>query len=154
LGVSFTIAESSSGGPFVSISADGKTLLLQQTLFRGQQECLTAAQSLPAQPLPSLFPNREELDAGLFCDERVPIIYGASGSDGRWIARSPGKILISADILGSSFFMLSRMEEAIKCDRDVHGRFPSTASLAYQEMFLHRPIVNEYLEILWAAMRL
>src|SRR5262249_7935866 len=89
LGVSFTIAESSSGGPFVSISADGKTLLLQQTLFRGHQECLTAAQSLPAQPLPSLFPDREELDAGLFCDERVPIIYGASGSDGRWIARSP-----------------------------------------------------------------
>jgi len=154
LGVPFTIAESPSVGPFVSISAEGRILLLQQTLFRGQQQCLTGAQSLPARPLPLLFPDREELDAGLFCDKTVPIIYGAPGGDGRWIARSPGKIVITADILGSSFFMLSRMEEVIKRDRDVHGRFRSTASLAYQEKFLNRPIVNEYLEILWAAMRL
>jgi hypothetical protein len=56
---------------------------------------------------------------------------------------------IGLDIFGSCFFMLSRYEEAIKSDRDNHDRFPAKASLASQEGFLDRPIVNEYLEILW-----
>lgn len=34
-----------------------------------------------------------------------------------------------------------------------HDRFPATASLAYRAGFLDRPQIDEYLEILWAAMR-
>jgi hypothetical protein len=45
--------------------------------------------------------------------------------------------------------MLTRYEEVVKPDRDNHDRFPATASLAFQEGFLDRPIINEYLEILW-----
>ncbi|MCK5536850.1 MAG: polysaccharide deacetylase family protein, partial [Bacteroidales bacterium] len=60
---------------------------------------------------------------------------------------------LGLDIFGSAFFMLSRYEEAVKSERDSHDRFPATASLAYQADFLHRPIVNEYVEILWACIK-
>ena len=49
--------------------------------------------------------------------------------------------------------MLSRYEEAVLPDRDAHDRFPATASLAYRGGFLARPLVNEYLELLWALMQ-
>jgi hypothetical protein len=37
--------------------------------------------------------------------------------------------------------------------RDKHGRFPATASLAHKAGFLDRPIVDEYIEILWSCMK-
>jgi len=48
--------------------------------------------------------------------------------------------------------MLSRYEELVTTERDEHQRFPATASIAYKGKFLERPIVDEYLEILWACM--
>ncbi len=53
------------------------------------------------------------------------------------------------DIVASTFFMLSRWEEYVNHSRDKYGRFPAKASLAYQQGFLHRPVVNEYLELIW-----
>ena len=53
------------------------------------------------------------------------------------------------DILASSFFMLSRWEEYVNPERDTHNRFPAKASIAYKHGFLDRPIVNEYVELLW-----
>lgn len=49
--------------------------------------------------------------------------------------------------------MLTRYEEVVKSERDLHERFPAKASLAYQEGFLDRPIVNEYVELLWWALK-
>jgi len=53
------------------------------------------------------------------------------------------------DIFASSFFMLSRWEELVNPVRDVHERFPAEASLAFRCDFLHRAVVNEYVELLW-----
>ena len=50
------------------------------------------------------------------------------------------------DILAASFFMLTRWEEYVNRTRDNHNRFQATASLAYKQGFLDRPIVNEYIE--------
>jgi hypothetical protein len=57
------------------------------------------------------------------------------------------------DVFSSAFFMLTRYEEVVKPDRDNHDRFPATASLAFQEGFLDRPIIDEYVEVLWAVMK-
>jgi peptidoglycan/xylan/chitin deacetylase (PgdA/CDA1 family) len=62
------------------------------------------------------------------------------------------RIDLPLDVFGSAFFMLSRYEEAALPERDDHDRFPATASLAYRAGFLDRPIIDEYVEILWAAM--
>jgi len=49
--------------------------------------------------------------------------------------------------------MLTRYEEYVIKKRDHHDRFPANESLAFKENFLMRPIVNEYVEMLWAAMK-
>jgi len=48
--------------------------------------------------------------------------------------------------------MLSRYEELVSLERDSHERFPAWASIADKAGFLERPIVNEYLEVLWECM--
>jgi len=55
---------------------------------------------------------------------------------------------VSYDILGLTYWMLTRQEEIGRTDLDVHGRFPATASHAYRHGYLERPIVDEWLHIL------
>ena len=50
------------------------------------------------------------------------------------------------DLFASSFFMITRWEEYVNKNRDTHGRFLATESLAYKEGFLDKPIVNENVE--------
>ena len=66
---------------------------------------------------------------------------------------SPYPLYLPIDIFGSAFFMLTRYEEIVRQDRDEHDRFPGRASLAYRGGFLDRPIIDEYLEVLRAAMK-
>ena len=54
------------------------------------------------------------------------------------------------DMIASSFFMVSRYEEVIVNHYD---RFPANASIAYKEGFLDRPIVNEYIDLLWSQIQ-
>jgi len=46
------------------------------------------------------------------------------------------------DIFAASFYLLSRYEEYLPHVKDEEGRFPATESLAYQESFLHKPVVD------------
>jgi hypothetical protein len=82
----------------------------------------------------------------------LPVIYGEKLGNGKYLDIQDGKIEIGVDIFGSSFFMLSRYEELVKRTRDRFDRFPAIESAAYAGDFLNRPIVNEYLEILWWAL--
>lgn len=56
---------------------------------------------------------------------------------------------LNLDIFGSTFFMLSRYEEYVSTITDRHGRFPFDKSITSKDNLVDRPIVNEYLEILW-----
>jgi len=60
---------------------------------------------------------------------------------------------LAVDIISSTFFMLSRWEEHYCTERDIHGRFPARSSLAKRYDFIDRPIVNEYVELLWAILQ-
>jgi hypothetical protein len=82
----------------------------------------------------------------------LPVIYYGHGQLNGWIREAPRLIETNIDIMAAAFFMLSRYEEIILDTKDEHDRFPSTASLAYQEGFLDRPIINEYLRLLWSWM--
>ena len=73
----------------------------------------------------------------------MPILFG---DDDLKIFES--KIYCGIDIFASCFFMLTRWEEFVNKERDIHDRFMATSSLAYRFDFLHRPIVNEYVEML------
>jgi hypothetical protein len=80
----------------------------------------------------------------------VPIIYGDSHP--RFVD-SARTVRLPIDVFGSAYFMLTRYEEIVIGDRDQYDRFPSRASVAGRDGFLDRPIIDEYVEILWAAMR-
>lgn len=67
---------------------------------------------------------------------------------------APGRIRLPLDLTGSAFFMLSRYEEACGiAAHDRHGRFPAAASAAMRAGWLHRPCVDEWVELLAAAIR-
>lgn len=75
----------------------------------------------------------------------IPVIFGTKNI----IDNQGHKIECGVDIFASSFFMLSRWEELVNPLRDAHERFPVRASLAFKRNFLHRAVVNEYVELLW-----
>ncbi len=80
----------------------------------------------------------------------IPIIYG----NNRIIIKNNNSKIIYCDfdIFASSFFMLTRWEEHVNPQRDIHNRFPLYASLAFKNNFIERPIVNEYIDLLWDLM--
>ncbi len=111
-------------------------------------EWLNAA-SMPTQPL-ATWDTRYLAANILLTNPVVPVLFGDAGPAERINSQT---IKLPIDLFGSAFFMLSRYEEAVLPDRDSHNRFPATVSLAYRAGFLDRPIVDEYVEILWAAMQ-
>ncbi|GGW23923.1 polysaccharide deacetylase family protein [Arenibacter certesii] len=46
------------------------------------------------------------------------------------------------DIFAASFYLLSRYEEYLPHVKDIHGRFPPKDSIAFQNDFLHIPVVD------------
>ncbi|MCI7589555.1 MAG: polysaccharide deacetylase family protein [Spirochaetia bacterium] len=84
-------------------------------------------ESLPSIPLQNL--------AG------VPLLFG----DARQEKDTQGRIILYADLVASSFFLLSRYEEFTRKDiRDIHGRFPGKESLIVKSGCALRPLVDEY----------
>jgi len=92
------------------------------------------AASLPKPPLPEL--------------EGVPILFGEPR-----VERQGHTLVVHADLVASTYFLLTRYEEWIRRDvRDAHGRFPGKQSLPYRAGFIDRPVVDEYAALLrkWA----
>lgn len=67
-------------------------------------------------------------------------------------ATDSGDWHIDYDILGLSYWVLTRQEEIGRTDLDNHGRFPATSSHAFKHGYLERPIVDEWLHILGQVM--
>lgn len=90
-------------------------------------------------------PNKIDYAQNSFTPEAdIPVLYGNER-----IVVDEKKIECSIDIFASSFFMLTRWEEAVIKEKDEHQRFPDELSLAQKFNFHKRPIVNEYTEMLW-----
>lgn len=134
----------------LTLEGDARTaLVLPDVLLQTPAAQWLASASLPTMPLRIMDVRALGTKARPF-ETTVPVIYG-NGDQG---VRRCGSVLhLSIDIFGSAFFMLTRYEEVISEVRDEHDRFPARASLAYQAEFLERPIVDEYTELLWVAMK-
>jgi hypothetical protein len=85
---------------------------------------------------------------GFIVEKNIPIIYGND-----LVTVRNNEIICNIDIFSSIFFMLTRWEEYATSTRDKHNRFPAIASLSYKNKFLNRPIVNEYIEMLWNMLK-
>ena len=80
----------------------------------------------------------------------LPVIYSGSGQLDGFVKISENLVETNIDIIASSFFMVSRYEEVIIDAKDKYDRFPASASIAFKEEFLDRPLVNEYVELIWS----
>jgi len=56
--------------------------------------------------------------------------------------------MMTFDIMGSALYILARVEEIANSTRDEHNRIPAYVSHAHENDYLHRPIADEYVEIL------
>lgn len=76
--------------------------------------------------------------------EGTPLLFGTPE-----VKQKGDTLFIYADIIASTYFLISRYEEIIqRSERDEHGRFPGKKSLPYRAGFLHRPIIDEYRKLL------
>lgn len=144
LGIDFRLITKNTN--HITIEKSKKKLILPATFFALAKKHWLKKLSMPMRPLKHW--DTGEIDSAInLLNSKIPIIYGEPGCQFH-----TDKIQLNMDILGSSFFMLTRYEEMIVTTRDKYDRFPAGASLAYQEGFLDRPIINEYIEILWSCM--
>lgn len=133
-------------------AGDNRKLLVVDHLFAFPETQWLQSSSLPDRPL-KIWDLASLPFPVSVVDLKIPVIYGRYFSAFSFMRSTGNIIILGLDIFGTAFFMLTRYEEFISSDRDCHNRFPATASLAYHEGFLDRPIVNEYVEILWACLK-
>ncbi len=151
LGLDIQVEVSDRQDTRIAMDGDGQLIVVDRLFMTPPQDWLKPA-SLPQQPLKVWNLDRTNLSPTVV-NSQIPVIYGDNPRNPHFFRQEEEQIYLGLDLFGSTFFMLSRYEEAVKPERDGHNRFPATASLAYGEGFLDRPIVNEYLEILWACLQ-
>ena len=122
----------------------GRELLIAADLFTRPPSTWLTAASLPLEPL--AWWDTSELPSKLD-DKRIPVLYGRPG-----FTADETTIRLDADIFGACFFFLARHEEAVQQKLDAHGRFAAANSLASRHGLMMRPIVDEYVEVLWACL--
>ena len=117
---------------------NGKRIIIKDAFFNRYKEDLSY---LCNDALPAVINYTKNY---FIIENDIPIIYGTDK-----ICISKESITCGIDIFASCFFMLTRWEEYIVKNRDEHHRFPTRISIAYKNKFILRPIVNEYVEMLW-----
>lgn len=130
-------------------SSGAAKLTLDASFFHKAHKAWLQPESMPVMPLQSWTPEHDGIH-WTFIEPTIPVLYGKPhSSEYKGLVRNGEHLHLNLDIFGSAFFMLSRYEELVIKKRDSHNRFPATASVGFEAEFLDRPIVNEYLEILW-----
>jgi hypothetical protein len=139
--------ENSNDDDIIITSDNGIEQIVLPNIFFKNSNWLTE-KSLPILPLEIWDSNVLSDEIPLF-NHKLPIIYGKKVTNG---IIENSKISLPIDILGSAFFMLSRYEELVNVDDlDHHHRFSSINSISYKGNFLDRPIIDEYIEVLWVT---
>ncbi len=123
---------------------DQKTLHLDDRFFELAREFWLRKESLPQSPLQEFLISDFSKSHEISRFKSIPLLYGNS----RTLTSSTSDIKVDFDILGSSFFLLSRYEELVISDRDPHGRFPYSMSISCRENLIQRCLVNEYANLL------
>jgi len=154
LGLSYDCQESPGNTVQIRLihAPEESVIVWPDVLFQTKPENWLTEASLPQAPLPEWNASYDLPDANLLKGS-IPVIYGKLVRGESWFTRKEKVIQLGLDIAGSVFFMLTRYEEAVLPFRDEHGRFSAKKSLAFRGSFLDRPIVDEYIEVLWACMK-
>lgn len=143
LGLDYIIRRTGNADVCVSDQDSKRRLVIPDGLFAIPKEKWLTQEALPRQPLEIWDPQTMGFGNSIGLTP-VPVIYGTHNRsvDETNCFQTDKDFYLPIDIFGSAFFMLTRYEEIVKQDRDVFDRFPAWASLAQQEGFLERPIID------------
>lgn len=143
LGLDYTIEFKENAPEWKVELENGGKIIIEDHFFSKFQNDL---EYLKINNIPNFIKYQSKDNNPFILENDIPIIYG---EDKLIIDRNSKAIVCGIDIFASSFFMLTRWEEYVNKKRDNHNRFPASESLAYKFGFLNRPLVNEYVEMLW-----
>jgi hypothetical protein len=136
LGIEYAVAYSNLND--YSIEYEGKTLIIKDTFFKqfdnGEGQWLQK----------NSLPEKDTQNSSISLNNKLydlPILYG-----NQTFLNNTFDIKLGLDIFGSSFFLLTRYEEYVINERDVHGRFLQRHSSLDLKNSM-RPLVNEYVEL-------
>jgi hypothetical protein len=137
----------------VAITAAGAEgeLLVRDVFLATPRAAWLRPQSLPEAPS-AMWTVGNELETVPLVDRCLPVLFGHPVAQGTFVRMFDRRFELGIDVFGSIFFAVSRYEETIPGSRDAHGRFPDHLSLAVRAGFADRPLVNEYVEVLWGAL--
>ncbi len=85
-------------------------------------------------------------------DEEVLLPWPSTGMTPAVRRLEDGSLHIGADLFGAAFFFLTRYEEVAAPAVDRFGRYPAASSWTVQHGLIERPLVDEYLAVLRAAL--
>ena len=123
---------------YYEIILENKKSIIFKDLFFGRQK---DSDYLKNENIPE---NTILLKNQFIIENDIPVIYGTDE-----LNVSSDRIICGIDIFASSFFMLTRWEEFVNSKRDSHGRFALENSYLFKNDIFERPVVNEYIEMLW-----
>jgi hypothetical protein len=151
LGLSCVFRQEDRRDTLLTLAGSEATLVVSDDLLRSDVKPWCDVTRLPASPLPRWAVD-EDLPEAILTSGTIPVLYGSPDPSIGWFGMTETGAWLGVDVFGSALFMLTRCEEVLDDRRDQHGRFPFRGSIAEREDLARRPIVNEYLEILWAVM--
>jgi hypothetical protein len=154
LGLPWRMVKEARGDTAVALEGDatGSELAVADVLFATPEKDWLTARALPQLPLAQWQAN-EDLSLEIELPGALPVVYGAADGDEPLWSSDGQRAWLGLDIFGTAFFMLTRYEELASSERDKYQRFSYESSLAHRAGFLDRPVVNEYAEVLWAALK-
>ena len=155
LGLAFTVEASAIENVVITLS-NGRAIVLPNVFFDLLSRVGYSTALLPSLPIIGWKVDDPTLTNAIIGPE-IPILFPLSKEkhDGNasWINLGKEGAEFHFDLAGAIFFMLTRCEETIYIEKDVHGRALSEESIAVKAEFWERPIVDEYIELLWCCMQ-
>ena len=138
IGCNYEIIYSSDLSCDYILSFNDKTVIIKDLFFNKYQEPLSYLkyENIPTKVIwfHSVFSTRYD---------RIPVIYG----DNECLVEQDS-ILCGVEIFASSFFMLTSWEELVMNIFDKYGRCEENEMFVVKNKIFHRPIVEEYTELL------
>jgi hypothetical protein len=153
LGLNYTLKFTNSLQTIRITEAGSQELILQDVFFRRAAIHWLEPNTLPELPLRKVRLSESSLSVASQYDD-LPVLFGKLVENNvSPVSISDSLITCHIDVFGSCFFLLSRYEEAVTAERDQYDRFPYSASVLSQGGLISRPLVNEYLELLWSCLK-
>lgn len=146
LGIKYCLEVNNNIKDEIIISIKENNIIFPSILFSVDESQWLKQTSMPSLPL-DIFDSNDIFGNSLKIDN-LPVIYGKKVND-KFVKVNDKKIYVGIDIFGSCFFMLTRYEEIVVKEKDCHDRMDYVNSIAEKSNFLNRPIVNEYIELLY-----